>query len=83
MTQETRSDTAALLGWHATPMGERIVLCMECTDRRPPISKGDVQSRYLMLTRQQAVQLGQYLFTVAGATAPERKKPLLDKLFGA
>ena len=82
MTHEAKHDSAVLLGWHATPMGDKIVLHMECTDKRPPIEKRDVQARFLVLTHQQAVQMGQFLFTVAGETAPVRKKPLLDRLLG-
>ena len=71
-----------LLGWKADPAGDKISLLMQST--RKVVEKGeDVRDFRYFMTRQQAVQLGNYLFGVAGETPPVRKKRgLIEKLFG-
>ena len=71
-----------LLGWKADPAGEKIALLMQSTSKVVD-SKEDVREYRYFLTKQQAVQLGNYLYGVAGETAPSRKKRgFLKKLFG-
>ena len=71
-----------LLGWDASPAGERIALRMQST-RKIVESQGDVREFRYFLSKEQAVQLGNYLYTIAGETAPTRKKRgFLDKLLG-
>ena len=71
-----------LLGWKADPAGDKISLLMQST-RKVVEKDEDVRDFRYFLTRQQAVQLGNYLFGVAGETPPVRKKRgLIEKLFG-
>ena len=65
------------------PAGENISLLMQSASK---VVKDDAdvrEFRYFM-SKQQAVQLGNYLYRVAGETAPVRpKRGLLDRLFGS
>ena len=71
-----------LLGWDSAPAGERIALRMQST-RKVVESAEDVHEFRYFLSREQAVQLGNYLYTLAGETAPVRKKRgLIDRLMG-
>ena len=85
MAKETHrgdDDFGILLGWDAAPAGERIALKMQST--RKVVEKAeDVREYRYFMTKEQAVQLGNYLFTIAGETAPHRRKPgFLDRLLG-
>ena len=71
-----------LLGWRADPAGEKIALLMQSTHKVVD-SNEDVREFRYFLTKQQAVQLGNYLFGVAGETAPTpKKRGFFAKLFG-
>ena len=71
-----------LLGWDAAPAGDRIALKMQST-RKIVESEGDVREFRYFLSKEQAVQLGNYLYTLAGETAPTRKKRgLIERLMG-
>ena len=76
-------DFGMLLGWRADPAGKKIALLMQSTSKVVE-SDNDVREYRYFLTKQQAVQLGHYLFGVAGETphAP-RKRGLVDRLLGS
>ena len=77
MTDRPRTDDidfGILLGWSADPAGKRIALKLQST-RKVVESEEDVREFRYFLTKEQAVQLGNYLFTIAGETAPARKRP--------
>ena len=80
---DEREQFGKLLGWRADPAGENISLLMQSASK---VLKDDAdvrEFRYFM-SKQQAVQLGNYLYRVAGETAPVRpKRGLLDRLFGS
>ncbi len=64
-------------------MGERLVLQLQSVTTPPPHRAGDVTSHYFVITQNQAVQLGNYLFQMTGQTAPRKhKRGMLDKLLG-
>ncbi|UOR15115.1 hypothetical protein [Qipengyuania aquimaris] len=70
-----------LLGWKADPAGEKIALLMQSTSKVVDSSEDVREYRYFM-TKQQAVQLGNYLYELAGETAPKRKRGWMERLFG-
>ena len=73
----------ALVGWHIVPSGERMVLNIQSVTTPPPHSREDVQIHRFIINRNQAVQLGNYLFEMSGQTPPRRhRKRLLDRLIG-
>ena len=75
-------DFGVLLGWDSSPAGQRIMLLMQSA-RKTPDQPDDVRDFRYFLTREQAVQLGNYLYGLAGETAPKRKsRGFLEKLIG-
>ena len=85
MAKETDSgDTqfGVLLGWESAPAGERIALKLQST-RKVVESSEDVHEFRYFLSKEQAVQLGNYLYRLAGETAPTRKKRgFIERLMG-
>jgi hypothetical protein len=72
----------ALVGWDAQPLGSRMTLRLQVAAKKPPLGKEDVDSVYLVLDKNQAVQLGHYMFMVSGQTPVERKRGWLARLRG-
>lgn len=81
--EQERIDHGALVGWTAQNLGERVALNMQSVTKPPPHTKDDVHDFHFLLDRQQAIQLGYFLFKVTGETPPPSRKPgFLGKLFG-
>lgn len=75
-------DFGILLGWKADPAGERIALMLQST-RKVVEARGDVREFRYFLSKEQAVQLGNYLFGLAGETPPYRKRTsFIERLLG-
>jgi len=71
-----------LVGWTHQDMGKRLVLRMQSVNKPPPHSAEDVHTFNYIMDKNQAVQLGNYLFKLTGQTAPRKKKrSWLDRLF--
>ena len=70
-----------LLGWKADPAGEKIALLLQSASKRVD-SDRDVREYRYFLSKQQAVQLGNYLFDLASETAPRRKRGWIERLTG-
>jgi biofilm regulator BssS len=79
---QTEEDFGVLLGWIANPAGQNIMLKMQ-SSREKPRSDEEVQEFRYFLSKQQAIQLGNFLYRMSGETAPVRSKaPFLDRLLG-
>ena len=74
MTLPEDDGYGALVGWTSEDLGERLVLRMQSVAKPPPHSAEDVRSFHFLMDKQQAVQLGNYLFRVTGETAPQKPK---------
>lgn len=83
MGEDTREDHGALVGWGAQNLGDRLVLKIQSVDKPPPHEEEDVHSFLYVMDRNQAVQLGNYLFDITGQTPPKRRRNWLDRLLGA
>lgn len=66
-------DFGVLLGWEADPAGERVMLRMQSASKAPKHADEVREFKYF-LTREQAVLLGNYLYGLAGETAPRRHR---------
>ena len=74
-------DFGVLLGWDSGPAGDRIMLIMHSA-RKTPDTNDDVRDFRYFLSKEQAVLLGNYLYGLAGETAPKRKsRSLIERLF--
>lgn len=70
-----------LLGWDAAPAGTRIALRMQST-RRADTAGVDVRDFRYFLTKEQAVQLGYFLYSLAGETPPAPRRAGLRRWLG-
>jgi biofilm regulator BssS len=72
----------ALVGWSSQDLGDRILLRLENVTSPPPHERDDVHCATLLLNKQQAVLLGEYLYKASGETDTHRRRPgLIDRLF--
>jgi biofilm regulator BssS len=72
----------ALVGWSSQDLGDRILLRLENVTSPPPYERDDVHCATLLLNKQQAVLLGEYLYKASGETDTHRRRPgLIDRLF--
>jgi hypothetical protein len=83
MTPNDEDRYGVLVGWTTQDLGERLILRVQTVTKPPPHTAEDVASTVVLLSKTQAVQLGNNLFRVSGETAPaRRKRSWLDKLLG-
>jgi hypothetical protein len=83
MAGPSHRDYGALVGWRSEQVGDRVTLHMRCVTSPPPHEARDVHSHVYMMDRQQALQLGNYLFEIAGETKPDRRgRGWWARLFG-
>lgn len=81
-TDTQDADFGALVGWTADELGDRIVLRMQSA-QDVPVNNDNLRQFAYFLTKEQAVLLGNFLFRVAGETAPKSSRSgKLGRLFG-
>lgn len=68
------SSYGALVGWTTQGSGDRLTLRLQSVKTPPPHTDEDVHSFYVVMDRQQAVQLGNFLFDMAGQSLPEKPR---------
>lgn len=83
MDNSMQEGHGALVGWSAERVGSRMALKIQSVQTPAPHRKEDIQSFLYVMDRNQAVQLGNYLFEIAGQTPPRRKRSWFDRLLGA
>lgn len=72
-----------LVGWTTQDLGSKVVIRLQSVTTPTPHSESDVHSAYFMMDKNQAVQLGDCLYELAGQRAPAtRKRFWLRRLFG-
>lgn len=83
MEGKPREDFGALVGWTSSRMDGRLTLRMQCVDSPPPHARRDVRSHFYVMDDQQAIQLANHLFEIAGQSKPDRRgRGLFSRLFG-
>lgn len=82
MENSMQEGHGALVGWSAERLGSRMALKIQSVQTPPPHGPEDIRSFLYVLDKNQAVQLGNYLFEVAGQTPPRRKRGWLNRLLG-
>ena len=73
-------DSGALVGWTINDLGQRMVLRLQTMHRTEQEDK-QLRERAVLLDRNQAVLLANYLYEVTGQSRPKRRG-LLQMLFG-
>lgn len=70
-----------VLGWTGEQLGDRLILRMQSARTRPQ-DASDVTTFSYFLTRQQAAQLGHWLFQISDQTPPPPRRGRLARLLG-
>lgn len=73
-------DTGALVGWKIDDLGRRMVMHLQTMHRTDGEEK-ELRERAILLDRNQAVLLANYLYEMTGQSKP-RRRGLLQTLFG-
>ena len=73
-------ETGALVGWKLDDLGKRMVLHLQ-TMHRSEDDKNEVLERAVMLDRNQAVLLANYIYEMTGQSKP-RRRSFLQTVFG-
>ena len=81
MDADGGTDFGALVGWTANRIRERLALRMQSVITTTPHTKKDVHTFTFVMTREQAVQLGEFLFKMAGQTPSARKRNWFERIF--
>lgn len=79
----TPSETyGALVGWKSSDFHDKIILRMQIVTKPPPHAPEDIHQSVVVIDKNQAVQLGHYLYRVSGQTPPRAKPGWLQRFFG-
>ncbi|WP_427963619.1 hypothetical protein [Altererythrobacter sp.] len=73
-------DAGALVGWKANDLGSRIILTIQ-TMHRSEDDENELHERAVMLDRNQAALLANFLYELTGQSKP-RRRSFLQSLFG-
>ncbi|TNE54075.1 MAG: hypothetical protein EP341_05965 [Sphingomonadales bacterium] len=73
-------DSGALVGWKIDDLGQRMVLHLQTMHRAETTDK-ELRERAVLLDRNQATLLANYLYEVTGQSKPKRRG-FLGSLFG-
>ena len=73
-------DTGALVGWKMDDLGKRMVLHLQTAHRTEDEDRA-VRKRAILIDRNQAVLLANYLYEMTGQSKPQRRS-FLQSLFG-
>lgn len=77
---DNQDEHGGLVGWTAQHLGERLVLRLQSVSMPPPHDAGDIAVRHLMIDRQQALQLGHFLFEMFDESKPAKRPGWLARL---
>jgi len=74
-------DAGALVGWKANSLGSRIVLNIQTMHQSDGDDDKEMRERAILIERNQAVLLANYLYEITGQSKP-RRRSFLQSLFG-
>jgi hypothetical protein len=74
-------DAGALVGWKANNLGNRIVLNIQTMHQADNEGDKEMRERAILVERNQAVLLANYLYEITGQSRP-RRRSFLQSLFG-
>lgn len=72
----------ALVGWEHQELGDRIFLSVQSVQTVASAEQGDIDIFRLLMTRQQAGILGEYLLKAAGQQRNRKERGWFRRLFG-
>ena len=64
-----------LVGWTHTPCGDGVNLRLQSAGSQAALRNGEIDSNYVLMTRNQALLLARYLLDVTGQTLDMPERP--------
>lgn len=78
-----RETYGVLVGWSHHPIGARLDLKLQCIQSSRNLAQNEIDSHHFVMTREQAAVLANYLFRIADATPPSRRKGRFARWFAS
>ena len=72
-----------LVGWSHHLFNDKLDLKLQCVQSTRKLERDALDAHHVMMTREQAAVLANYLFKVSGHTPPGPRKGLLARWFGS
>lgn len=85
---EARAETAErdsfglLIGWAHHGQSDKIDLKLQTVANSNALAREQIENHHIVMTKQQATVLANYLFTITGQTPPRPRRGRLARWFG-
>ena len=79
---EDRAAHGALVGWKKCEGGRHLQVLLQTARSGDALRAGEIDNLHLILTQQQAVQLANFLYTIAGTVPPKPARRGLMRMLG-
>ncbi|PKB19405.1 hypothetical protein B0I00_1637 [Novosphingobium kunmingense] len=73
MVKPQKESFGVLVGWAHHTVGPKLDLTLQCTHSTRCADKRGVDDHHIVMTREQAAVLANYLFKVSGQSAPRQR----------
>ena len=77
-----RESYGVLVNWGMQALGPKLDLKLQCVDSTRCEDRHALDQMHVVMTREQAAVLANYLFEVSGNTPPRRRRGLFARWFG-
>jgi len=71
-----------LVSWGLQTLGPKLDLKLQCAGSTRCEGRGALDDHHILMTREQAAVLANYLYEVSGHTKPRPRRGLLGRWFG-
>lgn len=72
-----------LIGWSHHAFQDKLDLRLQCVQSTRKLERDEVDSHHVVMTREQAAVLANYLYKISGHTPPSPRKGVLARWFGS
>lgn len=80
--QGERDSFGLLVGWAHHAQSDKIDLKLQTVANSSALSREQIDNHHIVMTKQQATVLANYLFTITNQTPPRRRGGRLARWFG-
>lgn len=80
MAEEHQDIYGALVGWSCKDLGDKLVLKVQAMEPSENADNNEARSIFLLLTKNQASVLANYLTEVSGHVPPKRQPGMISRM---
>ena len=81
-TVSDKESYGVLINWGLQSLGSKLDLKLQCAGSTRCDDRAALDDHHIVMTREQAAVLANYLFEVSGQTPPRPRRSLLGRWFG-